>query len=164
MKPAGAGRLPPRVGVVFFVLFSLFFHCCPYCWLQPPSPTSSTLPKAALTPCSEPLTVSHTLHPNLLLTPGYGSAGMQLHSQGVQTLLGTCSPCSSSPAEPRNPSFPLPFCTLRFDVLCTPSSTITACPVRQTASLAQAEGRRWGISCEVHQRGSRGILLLLEAL
>lgn len=66
------------------------------------------------------------------------------------------------PLQPRNPSFPLPFCTLRFDVPCTPSSTITACPARQTASLTQAEGRRWGISCKVHQRGSQGILLLLE--
>lgn len=141
MKPAGAGRLPPRVEVgFFFVPFSLFFPCCPYCWLRPPSPT---FPQAALTPCSEPLTVSPTFHPKLLITPGRGSAGMQLHSQAVQTLLGAHSSCSSSPAKPRNPSFPLPFCTLRFAVQCVSSSTITPCPARQTASLTQAEGRRW---------------------
>lgn len=74
-----------------------------------------------------------TFHPNLLPTLGHSSAGMQLHSQGVKAFLGIRGPCSSSPAEPGRPTFPLSFCTLQFDIPCTPSSAVTACPARQTS-------------------------------
>lgn len=135
-----------------------FFLLCSVCFLTATLLLSAApLPRAALTPAALPSPPSPTFHPNLLPTPWDSSAGMQLHSWGVQVLLGTCSPCSSSPTEPGSPSFRLPSCTSQFDVPCTPNCTITACPARQTASLVQGEGTRQGVS---YQRGFR---LLLEA-
>lgn len=140
MKPAGAGRLPARVGVGYFLFPSVCFFTA-----APIAVCSFLLPPALhFHRQHSHLAVSLSPLPHLLITPGHGSTGVQLHSQGVQTLLGTRSPCSSSSAKPRNPSCPLPFCILRFDLLCTCSSSITPCPAGQTAPLTQAEGRRGG--------------------
>lgn len=116
-KPAGPGRLPPRVGVGIFCGVQFAFAAC-----SPRPPP--VLPSSTQHPCpaAHPSLRSPTFPPTSV--PRRGTAVLARAPQpGVPGSAGT-----PQAAELASPSAPLPFCILQSDIPRAPSSAVTACP------------------------------------